>query len=133
MPCALGDASTSADVCPSDRGTRMRDFRKLVSIQAAVTLIALLGLGNYPASAQTLKAVKERGTLNCGVSQGLLGFSSKDDKNAWTGLDVDMCRAVSAVIFGDPDKVTFVPLDTTARFAALQSGKIDVLSRNSTW
>ena len=89
--------------------------------------------GNPPAGAQTLKAVKERGTLNCGVSQGLLGFSSMDDKNAWIGLDVDICHAIAASIFGDPARVTFFPLDAEARFAALQSSRIDVLSRNSTW
>ena len=79
-----------------------------------------------------LKAVKERGTLNCGVNQGLPGFSSIDEKKTWTGFDVDFCRAVAAAIFGDPFKVTFMPLDT-ARFTALQSNTIDVLSRNSTW
>jgi general L-amino acid transport system substrate-binding protein len=86
-----------------------------------------------PGNAQTLKAVKERGVLNCGVSQGLLGFSDADDKNNWSGFDVDFCRAVAAAIFDDPSKVTFVPLDSPARFSALQSNKIDVLSRNTTW
>jgi general L-amino acid transport system substrate-binding protein len=86
-----------------------------------------------PSGAETLNAVKERGTLNCGVSQGLLGFSSMDVKNVWTGFDVDVCRAVAAVIFDDPARVTFVPLDAAARFTALQSHQIDVLSRNSTW
>jgi general L-amino acid transport system substrate-binding protein len=83
--------------------------------------------------AQTLAAVKEHGTLNCGVGRGLLGFSSQGDKNNWTGLDVDICRAIAAAIFDDPSKVTFTPLDAVSRFAALQSGEIDVLSRNSTW
>jgi general L-amino acid transport system substrate-binding protein len=96
-------------------------------------LLAMLIAGSPPVCAQTLKAVKERGSLNCGVGQGLLGFSSQDDKNDWTGLDVDICRAVAAAILGDPAKVTFTPLDAASRFDALQSGKIDVLSRNSTW
>lgn len=87
----------------------------------------------YPLVAQTLKAVKGRSTLNCGVSQGLPGFSSIDEKNTWTGFDVDFCRAVAAAIFDDPSKVTFMPLDTASRFTALQSNVIDVLSRNSTW
>ncbi|WP_051358587.1 MULTISPECIES: amino acid ABC transporter substrate-binding protein [unclassified Afipia] len=87
----------------------------------------------YCAHAQTLKSVKDRGTLNCGVSQGLLGFSSKDDKDAWSGFDVDFCRAVAAAIFDDPAKVTFVPLDTASRFTALQKNEIDVLSRGTTW
>jgi len=85
------------------------------------------------ASCQTLKAVKERGMLICGVSQGLLGFSSMDEKQTWTGLDVDFCRAVAAAIFGDPAKVNFMPLDAGSRFTALQSNQVDVLSRNSTW
>ncbi|SDR20709.1 amino acid ABC transporter substrate-binding protein, PAAT family [Rhizobiales bacterium GAS113] len=86
-----------------------------------------------PANAQTLKTVKERGSLACGVNQGLPGFSSPDDKGVWSGLDVDLCRAIAAAIFNDPGKVRFVPLSTAERFEALRSGKIDVLARNSTW
>src|SRR3954452_23074103 len=110
----------------------MPDSRSPPIIFTAITLLALFAW-SHPAGAQTLKAVKERGMLNCGVSQGLLGFSSMDDKNTWAGFDVDVCRAVAAVAFGDPSKVTFVPLDAASRFTALQSNKIDVLSRNSTW
>src|SRR5215207_11712028 len=110
----------------------MPDFSKRPVILTAVLLLATLVAGGPTARAQTLKAVKERGTPNCGVSQGLLGFSSMDDKNAWTGFDVDICRSVAAAIFGDPAKVTFTPLDAATRFTALQSSKIDVLSRNST-
>jgi len=95
--------------------------------------LALSLVPAYCAGAQTLNAVKDRGTLNCGVSQSLLGFSSTDDKNAWSGFDVDFCRAVAAAIFDDPAKVTFVPLDTASRFTALQSNEIDVLSRGTTW
>ena len=97
-------------------------------------MVALLTmLPAYPAVAQTLNAVKQRGTLNCGVSQGLPGFSSMDENNTWTGFDVDFCRAIAAVIFDDPNRVTFMSLDTATRFTALQSKGIDVLSRNSTW
>ena len=103
-----------------------------IALAAAVLLAMLLAAGS-PGQAQTLKAVKERGSVNCGVSQGLLGFSSQDDKNEWAGLDVDICRAVAAAVLGDPAKVTFTSLDAASRFEALQSGKIDVLSRNSTW
>src|SRR5262249_53064030 len=85
------------------------------------------------ASAQTLNAVKQRGQLVCGVSQGLPGFSSPDDRGNWTGLDVDLCRAIAAAIFNDANKVKFSPLSAKDRFTALQSGEIDVLSRNSTW
>ncbi len=111
----------------------MSGFTKRPLILRIIVLLAFVLAGGLPAGAQTLKAVKERGMLNCGVSQGLLGFSSMDDENAWTGFDVDICRAVAAAIFGDPAKVTFVPLDAAARFAALQSNQIDLLSRNSTW
>jgi general L-amino acid transport system substrate-binding protein len=117
----------------SDREKQRRYFGRRHSMLRAVTLLVVsLGLA-YPSGAQTLKAVKERGTLNCGVSEGLPGFSAVDEKNTWTGFDVDFCRAVAAAIFDDPFKVTFMPLDTASRFAALQSNKIDVLSRNSTW
>jgi general L-amino acid transport system substrate-binding protein len=96
-------------------------------------LVAVLALATQSAFAQTLKTVKERGSLVCGVSQGLPGFSSPDDKGNWTGLDVDLCRALAAAIFNDPNKVKFTGLSTKDRFTALQSGEIDVLSRNSTW
>jgi general L-amino acid transport system substrate-binding protein len=86
-----------------------------------------------PAAAQTLKAVKDRGILNCGISQGVLGFSTIDDKGVASGFDVDFCRAVAAAVLGDPAKVKFTPLSTTDRFTALKSGQIDILSRNSTW
>lgn len=106
---------------------------RLRSGALSLALLAVSFVSPGSASAQTLNAVKDRGTLNCGVSQGLLGFSSRDDKNAWSGFDVDFCRAVAAAIFDDPAKVTFVPLDTASRFAALQSKEIDVLSRGTTW
>jgi general L-amino acid transport system substrate-binding protein len=85
------------------------------------------------ATAQTLKTIKDRGQLSCGVSQGLPGFSSPDDKGNWTGLDVDVCRGIAAAIFNDATKIKFVPLSAKDRFTALQSGEIDVLSRNTTW
>lgn len=106
---------------------------KRLGIVGLLALLIVFLVPAYPSGAQTLKAVEERGTLNCGVSQGLPGFSSVDEKNAWTGFDVDFCRAVAAVIFDDPSKVTFMPLDAASRFTALQSKQIDVLSRNSTW
>jgi general L-amino acid transport system substrate-binding protein len=111
----------------------MPNYISRTGILAPAILLAFLFAGSLPVRAQTLKTVKERGTLNCGVGQGLLGFSSQDDKSEWTGFDVDICRAVAAVVLDDPSKVTFTPLDAASRFAALQSGKIDVLSRNSTW
>lgn len=85
------------------------------------------------AQAGTLADVKARGTLKCGVSQGLAGFSAKDDKGQWSGFDVDFCKAVAAAIFDDASKVEYVPLSAEARFPALQKGEVDLLSRNSTW
>jgi general L-amino acid transport system substrate-binding protein len=102
-------------------------------VSLAFTLALAAGLSTQAATAQTLKTVKDRGMLSCGVSQGLPGFSSPDDKGNWTGLDVDICRAVAAAIFNDPSKIKFVPLSAKDRFTALQSGEIDVLSRNTTW
>ncbi|MBX3552364.1 MAG: amino acid ABC transporter substrate-binding protein [Pseudolabrys sp.] len=101
--------------------------------RVVLLLAAALMMTAQSASAQTLKTVKERGTLVCGVSQGLPGFSNPDDKGNWTGLDVDLCRAIAAAIFNDPGKVKFTGLSAKDRFTALQSGEIDVLSRNSTW
>ena len=102
-------------------------------VSLVLTLAVAAGLSAQAASAQTLKTVKDRGMLSCGVSQGLPGFSTPDDKGNWTGLDVDICRAVAAAIFNDATKIKFVPLSAKDRFTALQSGEIDVLSRNTTW
>jgi general L-amino acid transport system substrate-binding protein len=102
-----------------------------VSLVLTVALAA--AFYTQAATAQTLKTVKDRGMLSCGVSQGLPGFSAPDDKGNWAGLDVDICRAIAAAIFNDPAKVKFVPLSAKDRFTALQSGEIDVLSRNTTW
>lgn len=84
------------------------------------------------ASAATLDDVKDRGKLVCGVNEGLLGFAMRDG-SSWVGFDADFCRAVAAAIFGDAEKVEFVPLSVADRFKALQDGRIDVLSRNTTW
>jgi general L-amino acid transport system substrate-binding protein len=85
------------------------------------------------ATAATLDDVKAKGFLQCGVSQGLIGFSNPDEQNNWTGMDVDFCRAVAAAIFNDGQKVKFTPLSAKDRFAALTSGEVDILSRNTTW
>ncbi|MBR0712905.1 amino acid ABC transporter substrate-binding protein [Bradyrhizobium liaoningense] len=102
-------------------------------VTLVLTLAFAAGLSTQAAYAQTLKTIKDRGSLSCGVSQGLPGFSSPDDKGNWTGLDVDVCRAIAAAIFNDPSKVKYVPTSAKDRFTALQSGEIDVLSRNTTW
>src|ERR1700740_1279607 len=102
-------------------------------VSLALTFAVAAGLSVQSASAHTLKTGKDPGMVSCGVSQGLPGFSSPDDKGNWTGLDVDVCRAIAAAVFGDATKVKFVPLSAKDRFTALQSGDIDVLSRNTTW
>ncbi len=104
--------------------------RTLLSL-ALGTAVSLAGIS--AASAGTLDDVKSKGFIQCGVSQGLIGFSNPDDKNNWTGLDVDFCRAVAGAVFGDGQKVKFTPLSAKERFTALQSGEIDILSRNTTW
>lgn len=85
------------------------------------------------AAGPTLAKVLKAGAVKCGVSQGLAGFSNTDSKNNWSGIDVDVCRGVAAAIFNDPKKVKFTPLSAKERFTALQSGEVDVLSRNTTW
>ncbi len=95
--------------------------------------LLLAFLGASLAEAGTLDNVKKQGFVKCGVGQGLAGFSNPDAKNNWTGIDVDVCRAIAAAVFGDATKVKFTPLSAKERFTALQSGEIDVLSRNTTW
>ena len=102
---------------------------KLSSILAAGLAVGL----SFSATAGTLEDVKKRGTLSCGVSTGLSGFSQKDEKGNWSGLDVDVCRAVAAAVLGDDSKVQYKPLTAKERFTALQSGEVDMLSRNTTW
>ena len=101
-----------------------------IGLAAAVTLAVVA-----PALAQTktLDTVKQRGTLSCGVNVGLAGFSAPDDKGAWTGLDVDYCKAIAAAVLGDASKVKYLGTTAKERFTALQSGEIDVLVRNTTW
>ena len=96
------------------------------------TAVLLLATGAAHAGA-TLNAIKERGFIKCGVSDGLPGFSYADEKGNYNGIDVDVCRAVAAAVFGDSTKVKFTPLTAKERFTALQSGEVDVLSRNTTW
>ena len=104
--------------------------RFTLGLLAAVASAAALAL---PAAASTLATVKQRGTLSCGVSEGLNGFSDKDAQGRWSGFDVDFCRALAAAVLGDPQKVSFTPLSASQRFDALKTAKVDLLSRNSTW
>jgi general L-amino acid transport system substrate-binding protein len=98
-----------------------------------VAAAILLNVITATANAATIDDIRSRGKLVCGVSDGLTGFSDRDAGGRWTGFDVDFCRAVAAAVFGDTDKVDYVPLSAGERFEALKSGKIDLLSRNSTW
>jgi general L-amino acid transport system substrate-binding protein len=104
--------------------------RLCLSVAAALAVLAGPALA---APGQTLKDVRARGVLVCGVSSGVLGFSSTDEKGETTGFDADFCRAVAAAVLGDGSKVRFVPLSAAARFDALKSGQVDLLARNSTW
>jgi general L-amino acid transport system substrate-binding protein len=99
----------------------------LALLGAALSVVA------QPASAQTLNTVKSRGVLNCGSNGTLAGFGLPDSQGRWTGLDVDLCKAIAAAIFNDATKIKFVPLTAKDRFTALQSGEVDLLSRNTTW
>jgi general L-amino acid transport system substrate-binding protein len=103
-------------------------------VATALAFALILIFGAQAASAQaTLKAVQDRGQLVCGANGTLAGFGLPDPQGNWTGFDVDFCRGIAAAIFGDPTKVKFVPLTASDRITALQSGEIDVLSRNTTW
>jgi general L-amino acid transport system substrate-binding protein len=95
---------------------------------------AILALGAYSAHAGTLEDVKAKGFLQCGVNgSNLAGFGAQDSAGNWSGLDVDLCKAVAAAVFGDATKVKYTPLSAKDRFPALQSGEIDMLARNTTW
>ena len=106
-------------------------FLKYLALVASVALVHQVA----PAAADdgpTLKAVKQRGHVICGVNPARYGFAAADSKGKWQGLDVDFCRAVAAAVFGDADKVKFAPLSAVQRFPALQSGEVDMLSRTTT-
>jgi general L-amino acid transport system substrate-binding protein len=112
----------------------MRTFRGGLFIGLAVAaLVAAIAIIYELYDTRTLKRTIRRGEVLCGVNTGLPGFSIPDDKGNWTGFDVDFCRAVAAAIFDDPKKAKFVPLDANERFKELQSRKVDILSRNTTW
>jgi general L-amino acid transport system substrate-binding protein len=99
----------------------------------AAGAVMFLAAGTASAQTTTFDTIKARGSLNCGVSTGLAGFSLANSQGVWTGLDVDVCRAVAAAMFGDANKVKYSALSAQQRFTALQSGEVDMLSRNTTW
>jgi general L-amino acid transport system substrate-binding protein len=103
------------------------------ALQVFAIAIVAFNLAAPSTAAATLDGVKARGTVRCGVSEGLPGLSQRDAGGRWRGIDVDFCRAVAAAVLGDADKATLVPLRAAERFPALRLGKIDVLLRNTTW
>jgi general L-amino acid transport system substrate-binding protein len=104
------------------------------STLAAGALLAVGAMAALPAMAgKTIDAIKARGQLICGVNPSLPGFSAADSQGVWAGLDVDVCKAIAATVVGDASKIKWVPLNASQRFAVLQSGEIDILSRNTTW
>jgi general L-amino acid transport system substrate-binding protein len=105
-------------------------MKRINSLAAGAALLFVTGA----ALAQgTLEAVQKKGFVQCGVNTGLAGFSQPDSKGVWKGLDVDVCRAIAAAVFGDATKVRYTPLTAQQRFTALQSGEVDILARNTTW
>ena len=105
-------------------------MRKLVK---TVSALGFLLAGVCGAGAGTLDTIKARGALICGSNPGLAGFALPDDQGVYKGLDVDLCRAIAAAIFNDPNKVKFLPINAKDRPTILASGEIDVLIRNTTW
>ena len=106
-------------------------LKKLGFLSAAIAALAVVSI---PAHAgKTLDAIKARGQVICGVNVGLAGFSGADSNGVWTGLDVDVCKAIAAAVLGDATKIKWVPVNAQQRFTALQSGEVDILSRNTTF
>jgi len=105
----------------------------LKTLAAAAAFSAVAAVAAVPASAgQTFDAVKAKGFVQCAVNTGLAGFSFSDSQGKWTGLDVDLCRAIAVAMFGDSEKAKFTPTTAQQRFVALQSGEVDVITRNAT-
>ena len=100
---------------------------------AVVLATALFGLGAEAMAGPTVDRIRARGELVCGVSQGSAGLSLPDSNGRWTGLDVDYCKALAAAVLGSAEKVRYQPVSSAQRFAVLQNGEIDILSRNTTW
>ncbi|MDP3254500.1 amino acid ABC transporter substrate-binding protein [Bosea sp. (in: a-proteobacteria)] len=107
----------------------MKTFIAAALVAAATSVC----VGGAQAQTGLLGQIKSKGVLTCGVGPGLAGFGIPDAQGNWSGLDVDLCKAISAAIFNDPNKVKYIPLSSKDRFTALQSGEVDLLSRNTTW
>ena len=111
-----------------------KTLKNLFSLLAMFSMLFALSTEVMAAKkSKTLKNTLKKGFVKCGVSQGLAGFSNADEAGNWTGVDVDVCRAVAAAVLGDANKVKFTPLSAKERFTALNAGEFDILSRNTTW
>ena len=108
-------------------------FRKSVTLTGIMAGLLSLAVATPALAGKTIEAIKARGQLVCGVNTGLAGFSAADSQGNWAGLDVDVCKAVAASLLSDATKVKWAPLNAQQRFTALQSGEVDVLSRNTTF
>ena len=106
---------------------------KTVIAAAFVAAAATICAGGAQAQTGLLGQIKSKGVVTCGVGPGLAGFGIPDAQGVWSGLDVDLCKGIAAAIFNDPNKVKYIPLSSKDRFTALQSGEVDLLSRNTTW
>ena len=106
-------------------------MKQVKYVMAGIALLA--GMATAASAGEVLDKVKAAGKVTCGVNTGLAGFAAPNDQGVWAGLDIDLCRAVAAAVFGDSNKVEYKPLNAEQRFTALQSGEVDMLSRNSTW
>jgi len=138
MPGRRNDSPVDARRLACDDGDAKQGrglMRRILNVTgvAAGMVAAFSMMAGAAWAGPTLDGVRAKGFVRCGVSLGLPGFSSPDAKGRWTGIDVDFCRAVAAAVLGDPDKVKYVSLSAKQRFTALQSGTLDLLSRNTTW
>ncbi len=112
----------------------MRNFiGRWIGLTAAAVLAMAFGAAEPALAGATLDKIKAAGGFSCGVPTGIPGFAQPDAQGVYSGLDVDICKALSAAIFGDPGKVKYAPLTAQQRFTALQSGEVDILSNNTTW
>jgi general L-amino acid transport system substrate-binding protein len=132
MPMIETDAKEPRSIIRK-RGKQMIASEMKCMLLVAGTVVALSGMANAQSRSPTLDTVKQRGYIVCGANTGLPGFSLPDKQGNWNGFDVDFCRAVAAAILNDPTKARFIPTSSVNRFTTLQTGEIDLLSRNVTW
>src|SRR5258708_5516942 len=127
-----GRPRTDPDARRSDRDRARLLARRRTDMRFSISIFLTL-FSALAAAQSTLDSVRSKGFVSCGTNTGLAGFSQPDSKGVWRGIDVDLCRAVAAAVFGDAAKVRYVPATTQQRFTSLQSGEVDLLSRNTTW